>query len=85
MPAITEPAIIAVCDGERDVSEEEARRTVTMGVTIWGRKEVSWACPCGRPLHSIVKKLMNGVLRPRKWRGNRVINEGDDLPWWGFH
>jgi hypothetical protein len=39
MPAT---AIIEVQNEERDCEEE--RRAVTIGVTIWERKEMSWTC-----------------------------------------
>lgn len=42
VPAMTEPAMMEVRDEERD--DAEARRAVTMGVTIWERKEISWTC-----------------------------------------
>jgi hypothetical protein len=38
MPATAEPAIMEVRDEERDCAE--VRRAVTMGVTIWERKEI---------------------------------------------
>jgi len=42
MPATVEPAIMEVRDEERD--DVEVRRAVTMGVTIWERKEISLTC-----------------------------------------
>lgn len=38
-PAAAEPAIIEMCDEEGDRAEE--RIAVTMGVTIWEKKEIS--------------------------------------------
>lgn len=42
MPATAEPAIMKVRDEERDCAEE--RRAVTMGVTIWERRKISYTC-----------------------------------------
>lgn len=39
---MTEPAIMGARDEERD--EAEVRTAVTIGVTIWERKEISWDC-----------------------------------------
>ena len=38
-PATVAPAIMGVRDEERD--DAEVRRAVTIGVTIWKRKEIS--------------------------------------------
>jgi hypothetical protein len=43
MPATTEPAIMAVRDDE-ERDDVGVRTAVTMGVTIWERKEISWSC-----------------------------------------
>ncbi len=43
MPATAEPAIMEVRDAE-EWDGVEVRRAVTMGVTIWDRKEISWTC-----------------------------------------
>ncbi len=64
-PATAEPAIMGVRAEDRDSAAEE-RRAVTMGVTIWERKEISWLC-C--TLHGKVKKkeMMNGGERGPRW------------------
>jgi hypothetical protein len=68
MPAAAEPAIMEVCDEERVCAEE--RRAVTMGVTIWERKEISWTCYA-----FVLRKSTNGVAAPGQLRPRKKRNE----------